>query len=413
MTDETSALPRVPFYRNPDYLKLVAAQGLSLTGREIESLVLPLLVLGLTGSPAQVGFIAATQTVPYVALSLVAGALIDRWDRKWVMLVCDAVRALAFASLPVAWWFGGLHIAQLYVVALVAGSAFVFYNISEISSLPLVVEPSELTRATSSNTVVEWIGENLGPAIGGVLVGLRRNTVVGAMLAYAVQAAILGLSLPLLGTIRRPLHSPRDKQQERHLLREIREGVAWLFAHPPIRTMAFLAMALSILFGPVMLAMIVLARGEFHARPAAIGLMFSAGGVAGIASTLAAPWFRRHLPAGQIIVFGVVIWALGLAAIAAAGSMIALAAAWLILPGVSGVRDVTSISYRLSLIPAGMQGRVNSVFRFVAWGLRPAALAMGGFAIGALGARQTLWLLAGGMALTAAAAVASPLRRAR
>ena len=366
MTEEPAASRQLPFYRNRDYLKLVSAQGLSLTGREIESLVLPLLVLGLTGSPAQVGFIAATQTVPYVVLSLVAGALVDRWDRKWVMLICDAIRALAFASLPLAWWLGGLHIAQLYLVALVAGSAFVFYNISEISSLPLIVETSELTRATSANTVIEWLGENLGPAIGGILVGLRRNTVVGAMLAYAVQATILALSLPLLGTIRRPLHSARDEQKDRHLLREIKEGVAWLFAHSPIRTMAFLAMALSILFGPVMLAMIVLARGEFHARPAAIGLMFSAGGVVGIASTLMAPWFRRHLPAGQIIVFGVAIWALGLVAIAAAGSMIALALAWLILPGVSGVRDVTSISYRLSLIPAGMQGRVNSVFRFVA-----------------------------------------------
>ena len=408
---EEAAAPPVPFFRNRDYLFLVGAQGLSLTGREIESLVLPLLVLGLTGSPAQVGLIAAAQTVPYVVLSLFAGALVDRWDRKWVMLVCDAIRVLAFSSLPLAYAFSGLHIAQLYAVALVAGSAFVFYNIAEISALPLVVTPDELTRATSANTVVEWIGENAGPAIGGVLVGLRRNTVTGAMIAYAVQAAILGLLLPMLFSIRGKLRAPRSTR--RSLLIEMREGIVWLFAHPQIRTMAFLAMALSMLFGPVMLAMIVMARQEFHEAPAAIGVMFSIGGVAGVASTLMAPWFRMKVPAGAIMVYGVAIWALGLGAIASAGSIIALGAAWLILPGVSGIRDVTSISYRLSLIPAEMQGRVNSVFRFVAWGLRPAALALGGFAIGALGPRPTLWILAAGMTLTAVAAALSPLRRAR
>ena len=411
MTDKAPA--HVPFYRNRDYLLLVSAQGLSLTGREIESLVLPLLVLGLTGSPALVGLIAAAQTAPYLVLSLFAGALVDRWSRKWVMLICDAVRALAFASLPLAWAFGGLHIAQLFAVAVVAGSAFVFYNIAEISSLPLVVQPSELTRATSSNTVVEWIGENLGPALGGLLVGLRRNTVTGAMIAYAVQAGILSLSLPLLGAIRGSLSVPRNAQLRVSLLAEMKEGIVWLFGHPQIRTMAFLAMALSMVFAPVMLAMIVMSRQEFHAHPAAIGLMFSLGGVAGVLSTLAASWFRAHLPAGAIMVYGVALWALGLGALASAGSMIALGAAWLILPAVSGVRDVTSISYRLSLIPAEMQGRVNSVFRFVAWGLRPAALALGGFAIGAIGARPTLWIMTAGMALTAAAAIASPLRKAR
>lgn len=412
MSDQ-SAEPAVPFYRNRDYLFLVGAQGLSLTGREIESIVLPLLVLGLTGSPAQVGLIAATQTAPYVVLSLFAGALIDRWNRKWVMLVCDAVRSAAFASLPLAWAFEGLHIAQLYAVALVSGSAFVFYNIAEISALPLVVTTDELTRATSTNTVVEWIGENAGPALGGVLVGLRRNTVTGAMIAYAVQASILGLSLPLLGSIRAKLQATRATKTRLNLLGEMRDGIDWLFSHPPIRTMAFIAMALSILFGPVMLAMIVMARQEFHAAPASIGLMFSVGGAAGIASTLAAPWFRRRFHAGVIIVYGVAIWAIGLGAIAGAGSMIALGAAWLILPGVSGIRDVTSISYRLSLIPTGMQGRVNSVFRFVAWGLRPAAQALGGFAIAAFGPRHTLWMLAAGMVLTAVAAILSPLRDAK
>jgi hypothetical protein len=413
VTDDTAVTPRVPFYRNPDYLLLVSAQGLSLTGREIESLVMPLLVLGLTGSPVQAGFIAACQSVPYFVLSLLAGALVDRWDRKWVMLICDAVRVVAFGSIPIAWMTGALHIAQLYVVALAAGSAFVFYNIAEISALPLVVGKDELTRATSSNTVIEWIGENAGPALGGVLIGLRKSTAAGAVLAYTVQAGILFASLFFLAGIAKPLRAPPSEMPRRPLLAEVREGVVWLFAHREIRAMAFLAAALAVLFGPVQLAIIVLARQDFHAQPATIGLLFSTGGVAGILTTLTAPRFRRWFSAGTIIVYGTFFWVLGLAGMAMAGSVLVLGAGWAILTGVSGIRDVVSISYRLSLIPAEMQGRVNSVFRFVAWGLRPASLAFGGYAIGTFGPRPTLWVMTAGMVIAAVAAAFSPLRKAQ
>ncbi len=409
MTDQ--AAPQAPFYKNPDYLLLVSAQGLSLAGREIETIVLPLLVLSLTGSPAQVGLIAAVASLPYLLLSLAAGALVDRWDRRIVMLGADAVRVLAFASLPVAWMLGGLHVAQLYVVAAASGTAFVFYNIAEISCLPQIVQKEELTRATSANTVVEWIGENAGPAIGGVLVGLKRNTVVGAMIAYGVQAAMLAVSLLFLGAIRRPLRAPRNAPQP--LLSEIGEGVTWLFAHRLILSLAFVTMAVAVVFAPVTLAIIVLARNTFHASPAAIGFMFSIAGIAGLLTTLAAPWIRTRVVVGHILVTSIALWAAGLVLVASAPSMLLLTLAWLIAPAVSGVQDVVGISYRLSLIPPQMQGRVNSVFRFFVFGARPVALAAGGFLIAGLGARQMLWISAAGMTLTAIVAFLSPIREAR
>src|SRR6185312_16980089 len=126
-----NAAARVPLHRNLDYVFLVTAQAASITGREIEGIVLPLLVLALTGSPAQVGLIAAVQGLPSLILGLPAGALIDRWDARRVMMACDAVRTLAFASLPAAWALGALSMTQLYVVAAATGCAFVFYNIAE------------------------------------------------------------------------------------------------------------------------------------------------------------------------------------------------------------------------------------------------------------------------------------------
>jgi MFS family permease len=413
MTDAPVAPPGVHLHRNVDYLFLVGAQALSITGREIESLVLPLLVLALTKSPFQVGLIAAVQSLPYLLLGLPAGALVDRWSRKRVMVVCDAIRAGAFISLPIGWLFGGLHLTQLYIVAAAAGSAFVFYNIAEVSVLPQIVDKIDLPRATSVNTVVEWIGESAGPAIGGLLTGLGRSTAVGAMFAYSVQAAMLAASLFLLTAIRRPLRTDKREGMSKPLSSEINEGIQWLMSHPHLRIMAFNAMALSLIFAPLSLAIIVLARETYHVRPAILGLMFSLGAIPGLASTIAAPWLMSRFPLGGTFVVLAAIWAMGLAGVAASTSMLTLTLAWLILPAVSGIQTVIGVSYRLGLIPPEMQGRVNSVFRLLAWGLNPLALAAGGLLIGLLGARQMLWLLTAAMSMTAVAVALSPLRSAK
>ncbi len=406
------AAPRVPLHRNLDYVFLVSAQAVSITGREIEGIVLPLLVLALTGSPAQVGLIAAAQGLPYLVLGLPAGALIDRWDARRVMMACDAVRALAFASLPVAWTLGALAMPQLYAVAVVTGCAFVFYNIAEISGVTRLVGQQDLARAMSVNGVVEWVGANGGPAVGGVLVGVGRTNVIGAMLAYAVQAVALGLSVGLLGGIRKPIRAERSTPPGA-LVADIREGLGWLFGHRLVRGMAFRAMALNVCFSPVMLAMIVLARDAFHAKPAAIGLVFSVAGLGGLAGTIASPWVRARVRIGWLLVGGIFVWTAAMAAVASAPNLIVMTAAWLAMPAISGLNDVATVSYRLSLIPPEMQGRVNSVFRLLAWGLNPVSLAVGGVLVATIGPRDTLWLIAAGIGATAVSALFDPIRKAR
>src|SRR5690348_5353928 len=314
----TAAEPsRVPLYRKLDYLFLLGAQALSITGREIESLVLPLLVLGLTGSPAQAGFIGAVQMLPYLLLSLPAGALVDRWNRKTVLIVCEVIRVAAFASLPIAWMiFGWLGLSQLYVVSALSGSAFVFYNIAEISSLPQMVDREALPRATSFNIVIEWVGENAGPAIGGALTSLGRTTIVGAMFAYATQAAILLASALLLTPIRTRMRVERSIAAPGKLISEIAAGARWLFSEPTFRLMTLRGLATSFVFTPVTLALIVRARDGFHAPPFLIGLMFSLGGVCGLVTTVFAPSIKSRIPVGVVLVIGGCAWAVGMTAVA-------------------------------------------------------------------------------------------------
>src|SRR5256885_16783978 len=97
-------------WRNRDYLLLWSGQALSDVGGAVSELAFPLLVLAVTQSPAQAGFVAAFRTVPALLFNLFAGVIVDRWNRKRVMLICDIGRALCLVSIPVAYTLGFLTV---------------------------------------------------------------------------------------------------------------------------------------------------------------------------------------------------------------------------------------------------------------------------------------------------------------
>src|SRR5438270_3170247 len=123
-------------WRNRDYMLLWGGQVVSTAGSAASAIVYPLLILALTDSPAAAGLAGALRALPYLVFSLPAGALIDRWDRKRVMILCDTGRALALASIPLALAFGILTVAQLFIVSFIEGTLFVFFNIAEVACLP-------------------------------------------------------------------------------------------------------------------------------------------------------------------------------------------------------------------------------------------------------------------------------------
>src|ERR1700738_1446661 len=141
-TNKEEILPQVkvvPLWRNRDYLLLWTGQTISDVGSSISALAFPLLVLLVTHSAAQAGIVGALNALPRVFFTLLAGVMIDRWDRKRVMLSCDFCRALSLASIPIAVALGHLTLLQLYVTALVEGSLVIFSSLAHTASLPQVV----------------------------------------------------------------------------------------------------------------------------------------------------------------------------------------------------------------------------------------------------------------------------------
>jgi MFS family permease len=155
-------------------LLLIGGQAVSSIGSEISLVAFPLLIFALTRSPAQTGLMTSLRSLPYALFTLLAGALVDRWDRKRLMVLCDSGRAIALGSIPVALLLGHLTYAQLYLVSLIEGTLFVFFTLAQSASFPRVVAPEQLPTATGQNEVFYSLSTMIGPALGPILYSLGR-----------------------------------------------------------------------------------------------------------------------------------------------------------------------------------------------------------------------------------------------
>ena len=399
-------------WRNRDFLLLWSGQTVSVLGTNISALALPLLVLAVTHSPAQAGLITAARQLPYLLFSLPAGALIDRWDRKAAMIRCDLVRWIAMGSVPLAFAFGHLTLVQLYIVAFIEGTAFVFFSIAQIAALPQVVSKEHLPRAYAMDNTTEYVGQLLGPGLGGFIIGLAPVIVVGAVLAYLLDSASYLVSVITLRFIKVQFQVERAREGQRALRQEIAEGLRFLWQQPLLRVMAILTMNGNFLLSGVTLAVIVLAQGVLHLNVQALGLILAASGIGGVLSAFVAPWIQARVRFGLVILGSIFVWILALVALALAPSALLLIAGVGLIGFIWPIYGVTLVTYRLSVSPDHLQGRVNSAFRFLSYGAEPLGAAFLGLLLALLNPRIVLGLVAVGLALNGIAACFTRLRRA-
>lgn len=395
-----------PLWRNRNYLLLWSGQAISSVGGEASQLAFPLLILGVTHSPAQAGFAGALRALAYLLLGLPAGALIDRWDRKRTMIVCDAARALALGSIPLALALNHLTMAQIYLVSLIEGTLYVFFGLAESAALPRVVDKMQLPAATAQNEVTGGVVTLVGPSLGGALYGVSRA------LPFLVDAISYAASVVSLSWIRLPFQEERQRPKV-SLRADIREGLVWLWREPVIRSLALLHGGLILSYEGMLLMVLVIAERQ-HAPPYAIGLMFGVSGLGGILGALFGSQVHKRLRLGQILVAAFWLFALLWPLYAIAPSVLALGAILGAFWVVDETYDVAQISYRLTLIPDALRGRVNGAFRLIAFTCEALSTALTGLFLQQFGVLTTILVFECALIVLASAATLNrSLRKAR
>lgn len=370
---------------------LWSGQVVSTLGSAASSIIYPLLILALTNSPEAAGIAGALRAIPYLVLSLPVGALIDRWDRKRVMILCDVGRALTAASIPIAMGLGVLTLWQIYAATLIEGSLFVLFNIAEVAALPRIVSASQLPQAAAQNEAGFGVANIVGPSFGTMLYQAFGKSV--PFIADAVSYVVSVASLLRIRTAFRT--APPATRRNLHV--EIAEGLRWVWHNPLIRYMAILTGGLNLINAAFPLIVIVLAK-HLGARDGEIGVIFSLGGIGGVVGSLIGGQIQRRFTFGKVIVAVVWLEALLFPLYAIAPSYILLGVIAGLIFVLGPIYNVVQFSYRLSIIPDELQGRVNSTFRLIAFGFMPLGAWLSGVLIERVGALDTVlvfavWLL--------------------
>ncbi len=388
---------------NRDYVLLWSGQTASVLGSRVSALAFPLLVLELTQSPVKAGIVGFVAGLPVLLCQLPAGALVDRWNRKTVMIGCDLGRLLVIGSIPVVGLLMGISYPQLVVTALLHATLSTVFALAARAALPHVVDDASLPAAVARNQATTQGATIAGPPLGGALFGISR------MLPFAVDAISYLVSLLTLVLIRTPLQDPPRADRQR-LHREIAEGLRYVWADQCLRVLSLFSAPVTLVATGFPLTLIVLA-GHLGATPGLIGMILGISGVGGLLGALLAPRLVRTIPAGRLNITGVWVCGLLIALLALMPSAVALAPITAGIAVIGPVLVVVAQTRRALLVPPHLLGRVYSVNLLISGGTAPLGSLLAGFLLSWLGGPATCAVLGGGLLIIAAAATTSPTMR--
>ncbi|GHD49089.1 MFS transporter [Streptomyces mirabilis] len=373
---------RPDLWRHRDFMLLWSGQTLSEIGSAVTRVALPLIALvTLDASTFEVGLLTAATTLAFAVIALPAGAIVERRPKRSIMIACDLLRLLIIGSIPLAAAFDVLTMGQLYVAAIAAGVCTVFFDVSYQSYLPSLIRTKDLMAANGKLGTTQSFAQLGGPSLGGGLVGL-----LGAALALVADVVSYGVSILALMGIRRqeePLPAPTAEEPLRH---RIMEGLRFVFGHPILRRVVICTSFANLFSGMTSaLAMVFVVR-VLHMSPAMTGLILAGSAIGGIAGGLFAGRLATKIGSARIIWVSMLVFS--------APQVIATAAwaGWgaLLFPlgwGITGfafmVYNVAQLSYRQSVTPPELMGRMNAAVRWVVWGTLPLGSVLGG-ALGTL-----------------------------
>ncbi|MET8143761.1 MFS transporter [Sphaerisporangium sp. NPDC005288] len=390
------------------YRVFLVAQSVSNLGSAVSLVLIPLLVLRLTGSPLDLGITMAVEFLPYPLFGLVIGAYVDRLSRRTVMIAADAGRTALIASIPVLAHLGALEIWWIYLTGFAASTLTIAYNAAEFAVMPSLVGPDRLDTANARLSAASSTAGVLGPAVAGA--GLM---VMPAATALLLDAATFAFSACCLAGLRRSLPERVTGGGREPVRRAIAEGVRFVFGHPVLRACAIMLALTNLLVGATAEKQIVtLAKQHYLAADSAVSWLFVSAGAGTALFSLFSDRLGRRLGPGRAILlpfFGGAVCMFGIGVVESYPAVVLL---WALGSGLGMFFVVNLRTLRQRLAPAGMLARVVTVGQVLSWTPVPLGAVLGGWVTARVGAAPVFAGLGVVQLVVAAGFLASPLRRA-
>jgi predicted MFS family arabinose efflux permease len=387
--------------RNHDFTVLWVGGTVSRVGTSMSMFVFPLLTYAITGSAVGASVVTAALAVGQVGALLPAGALVDRCDRRRVMVVASGGGALLYGSLVAAQLSDALTVVHLAVAAFGTGVAGAFFSPAEIASVRTVVREPDLPAALSQNEARMHVANLGGAPLGGVLYS------IGRWVPFAVDAVSYAASCLAVSRIRTPLPAPPRDRARRRLWHDMREGLAFIWQWPMMRVLLTNAALLNAAFGAFFL-ILVLRMVDAGIHPAAIGAAEGAAGMAGIAGALVGPALIERIPTGWLTVLAVWVLVLAVAPLVLTVDPWIVGGCLMFALFLNPVANAGLDAYRISVTPDEMQGRSQNATMFLAQLAQPVGAPLGGALLAAYGGTTAMAIVLG---LTAIGALQITLSR--
>lgn len=355
----------------------------------------PLLVATQTDDPRLIAAAAIVQQVPTLVVGLYAGAVADRVDRRRLVLVANLLRVAVLGLLVGAIVTGTISIGLLLLALLAVGTAEIFADSGWRAVLPSIVAPADLGVGNARQMSGFLVANQLvGPAVGASLFAL------GSALPFGVQAVASVLAVALFAKVRLPPLERGGDHPEQHVGRDILDGLRWIRAHPPVRTLILVIFAFNVTWGAPWGVLVYWAQQRLGVDEVGFGLLTTASAAGGIVAVLAYGWLEVRVPLGRLMKACLTLEVLTHFALAVTTEPAVAYAVMVLFGAYAFVWGSLSTAVRQRATPHALQGRVGSVY----WLGLTLGLIVGQFLGGVLAARfgaaAPFWFAGAGAAVT-------------
>jgi len=341
-----------------DLRLLVLGNWVTGLGTQAALVALPFQIYEQTRSAFLTGLLGAVELVPLVTFALVGGAFADRFDRRRLLLLDQIALILCATALALLIWrHGDPPLAGLYVLGgLLAGFGAV-QNVGRSAIVPNLVDPAHLRSALAVNFGLFQLTLVVGPAVGGVLIGLLGTGAVLAIDAVSCLAMVAAL-IPMAP------QPPQSSGERPPVRRSIAEGLRFVRTKEALMG-SFAIDLVAMTFGMPRALFPVLAVGVYHAGPEGTGLLFASVSAGATVAALTTAWLERARRLGLIVLWAVIVWGVAIALAGLAGTIVVAALLLAAAGAADSVSAVCRSTINQSVTPDALRGRMSSVFSLV------------------------------------------------